>query len=218
MIVHQSSALRFKAYKAIKDKLINLEIKPGEKIFENELAKSLKVSRTPVREALLMLEHEKLVTCTNSLGFLARRLTTKDVEEYFEIRHILEDYVLSRVVEKITDAEISDLTNIVNQTKKSIKEGDIPEIIRCETEYHNMLYRAAKSEVLHETINGLIDKFRLLRSLLANIPGGAEASAEEHKAIVNAIRKRDIKSAKRFMRMHLESAQKKVTGLQSIIF
>ena len=218
MIVHKSNALRFKAYKAIKDKLINLEIKPGEKIFENELAKSLKVSRTPVREALLMLEHEKLVTCSNSIGFLVRRLTPKDVEEYFGIRYVLEDYVLSRVVEKISEAEISDLANNINQTKKSIKEGDVSEVIRCETEYHNILYGAAKSEVLLETISSLIDKFRLLRALIANIPGGAAASAEEHKEILEAIKKRDLKSTKKFMRQHLERAQKKVTGLQNIFF
>ena len=83
----KTNALRFKAYKAIKDKLINLELKPGEKIFENDLAATLNVSRTPVREALLMLEHEKLVTCSNSLGFVVRRLVAKDVEEYL-LSHI----------------------------------------------------------------------------------------------------------------------------------
>ena len=59
--------MRFKAYKAIKEKIIYLDFKPGEKIFENVLAKSLNVSRTPVREALLMLEHEKLVTAVTAL-------------------------------------------------------------------------------------------------------------------------------------------------------
>lgn len=214
----KSSALRFKAYKAVKDKLINLEIKPGEKIFENELAKSLSVSRTPVREALLMLEREKLVTCSSSFGFFVKRLTPKDIEEYFGIRRVIEDYVISLVVERITDAEISDLTNIINRAKKTIREGNIREIIRCETEFHNILYKAAKSEVLLETVKGLVDKFQLLRSLMANIPGGAIDSAKEHKAILDVIKKKDAKRAKRLMRVHLERAQKKVIGLRNILF
>jgi DNA-binding GntR family transcriptional regulator len=219
IIVEQKiTALRFRAYKAIKDKLINLEIKPGEKIFENELAKTLNVSRTPVREALLMLEHEKLVTCTNSLGFVARRLTAKDVEEYFAIRYIIEELVMSLVVERITDSEISDLTDKLKQTKNVIKEGNVNEIIRCETEFHDILYKATKSEVLLETIYNLVDKFQLLRSLIVNIPGGAAASAAEHKEIVDLIKKRDAKKAKKAMRLHLEKAQQKVAELQNIFF
>jgi DNA-binding GntR family transcriptional regulator len=218
MTERESKTFRFKAYKAIKDKLISLEIRPGEKIFENELAKALNVSRTPVREALLMLEHEKLVTCSNSLGFVARRLVAKDVEEYFAVRYIIEEFVMSLVVERITDNEISDLEDNLNQTTNVLKEGNIQGIIRCETEFHDILYRAAKSEVLLETIYNLVDKFQLLRSFLANVPGGGEASATEHKAILDAIKGRDAKRAKELMRLHLESAQKKVLGLQNILF
>lgn len=214
----ETTALRFKAYKAIKDKLINLKLKPGEKLFENELAKTLDVSRTPVREALLMLEHEKLVTCSNSLGFVVRRLTAKDVEEYFGIRYIIEGYVMSLVVERITDSEISDLKNSLNQTKQAIKEGNIAEIIRCETEFHGLLYKAAKSEVLLETVYGLVDKFHLIRSLMANAPGSVAVSHAEHKAILDAVEKRDVKRAKKVMQLHLEKAQRTVAGLQNILF
>jgi len=218
MLRLRSSALRFKVYKTLKDKLINLEIKPGEKIFENELAESLNVSRTPVREALLMLEHEKLVTCSNGIGFVVKRLVAKDVEEYFAIRHIIEDYVISLVVERITDAEISDLTDNINKTKKVIKEGNINEIIRCETEFHDILYKAAKSEVLLETVYGLVDKFQLLRSLITNVPGCVTTSTAEHKAILDVIKKKDAKKAKKLMQLHLKKAQKAVAGLQNILF
>lgn len=218
MLRLKSSALRFKIYKALKDKLINLEIKPGEKIFENELARSLNVSRTPIREALLMLERERLVAPYNGLGFVVRRLAAKDVEEYFAIRYIIEEYVMSLVVERITDAEISDLADNVNKAKKIIKEGKINEIIRCETEFHDILYKAAKSEVLLETVYGLVDKFQLLRSLIASVPGCVATSAAEHRAILDVIRQRDAKRAKKLMKMHLKRAQKAVAGLPNILF
>ena len=125
---------------------------------------------------------------------------------------------MSLVVERITDTEISDLQNSLNRTEQIIKEGNVREIILCETEFHDILYKAAKSEVLLETIYGLVDKFQLLRSLLAHVPGSAAASFAEHKAILDVIKKRDAKKAKKLMRLHLEKAQRKVVGLQNILF
>src|SRR5512133_2440503 len=109
MAKKETNVLRFKAYKAIKEKIIYLELKPGEKIFENQLAESLGVSRTPVREALLMLEHEKLVTCSDSLGFIVKRFSRKDIEEYFALRIAIEEFVIALVLEKITKEEIAGL-------------------------------------------------------------------------------------------------------------
>jgi len=76
--------LHVKAYQEIKTKTICLKPKPGEKISENEIAKGLKISRTPVREALLILENEKLVECDDRLGVVVKQPTTKEVEEYFQ--------------------------------------------------------------------------------------------------------------------------------------
>jgi GntR family transcriptional regulator, rspAB operon transcriptional repressor len=76
--------LHVKAYQEIKTETICLKPKPGEKISENEIAKGLKISRTPVREALLILENEKLVECDDRLGVAVKKLTTKEVEEYFQ--------------------------------------------------------------------------------------------------------------------------------------
>jgi len=116
----EANALRFKAYKAIKEKIIYLELRPGEKIFENALADSLNVSRTPVREALLMLEHEKLVVCTDSLGFIVRRFSTKDIEEYYALRYAIEEFVISLVVDKITEEEIAALQANVTEGEEII--------------------------------------------------------------------------------------------------
>jgi DNA-binding GntR family transcriptional regulator len=217
MAKREANALRFKAYEAIKEKLICLELKPGEKIFENELAKTLNVSRTPVREALLMLEHEKLVSCSDSLGFVVRRFTAKDVEEYFAVRHVIEQFVISLVVKQITEDEILILKNHIREAEKIIREGNIHRIVRCETEFHNILYKTAKSDVLLETISRLVDKFQLLRALSLSVPGSAANSLAEHKKILDAIEKRDAKRLKRLMRLHLDESKRTVAGLMGLL-
>jgi len=76
--------LPFKAYQEIKTKTICLKPKPGEKISENEIAEGFKINRTPVREALLILENQKLVECDDRLGVIVKNPTTKEVEKYFQ--------------------------------------------------------------------------------------------------------------------------------------
>lgn len=214
----ESNALRFKAYKAIKEKIIYLDFKPGEKIFENELAKSLNVSRTPVREALLMLEHEKLVTCNDSLGFIVRRFSAKDIGEYFALRNAIEEFVILLVIEKITEEEIAGLKANIAEGERLIREGgDIRAIIRSESEFHALLYRAAKSDILFDTISGLVDKFQWFRALALSVPEAAASSLSQHKKIIKLIEKKNIEGFKKMMRMHLDEARGRLIGLPGLL-
>lgn len=217
MIKKETNALRFKAYKTIKEKIIFLELRPGEKIFENALAESLKVSRTPVREALLMLEHEKLVVCNDSMGFMVRRFSARDIEEYFALRNAIEEFVIALVVEKITEEEIAALRVNVSEGENIIREGDIHSIIRCETEFHELLYRAAKSDVLFETISGLVDKFQWFRALALSVPSAAASSLSHHKKIIAFIEEKNVKGFKKMMRLHLDEARGRLIGLPGLL-
>ncbi len=214
----ESSALRFKAYKMIKEKIVYLDLKPGEKIFESELAKSLNTSRTPVREALLMLQHEKLVTCTDSLGFIVRRFNAKDINEFFVLRYAIEELVIDLVVEKITEEEIAALKANVAEGERFIKEGsDIHAIVRIESEFHELLYRAAKSEILYDTISGLVDKFQWLRALALSAPEAPRSSLSHHRKIIQLIESKDIEGCKRMMRIHLDEARGRLMGLPGLL-
>jgi DNA-binding GntR family transcriptional regulator len=215
---NESNALRFKAYKTIKEKIIYLDFKPGEKIFENELAKSLNVSRTPVREALLMLEHEKLVTCSDSLGFIVRRFNARDIEEYFALRNAIEEFVAFLVIEKITEEEIAGLKANIAEGERLIKEGgDIHAIIRSESEFHELLYRAAKSEILFDTVSGLVDKFQWFRALALSVPEAAGSSLSHHNKIIELIERKDVEGFKKMMRMHLDEARGRLIGLSGLL-
>jgi DNA-binding GntR family transcriptional regulator len=214
----KESVLRFTAYKAIKDKIIYLDLKPGEKILESEIAESLSVSRTPVREALLMLENEKLVECNGSMGFIVRKFSAREIDEYFAVRKVIEEFVMSLVLQRITEPELKTLRENIQEAERHVEAGDIRNIIRYESEFHELLYRAAKSEVLFETISGLTDKFRWLRAIALNARGGARQSITQHKKILTAIEKKDFKKLRALVRTHLTDAQKKLSGAQSLLF
>jgi DNA-binding GntR family transcriptional regulator len=219
MMAHQSkeNALRFKAYKAIKDRIIYLDLKPGEKILETEIVKDLGVSRTPVREALLMLENEKLIECTGSTGFTVRRFKAGEMNEYFAIRKVIEEFVMSLVLQRITEPELEALRENLKEAERCVEAGDIRNIIRCESEFHEIMYRATKSDVLYETISGLIDKFHWLRAIALNVRGGSKQSVSQHRRILEAIGKGDLRELKSVVRYHLSEAQKKLSG-QTLLF
>jgi DNA-binding GntR family transcriptional regulator len=207
------TALRFKAYKAIKEQIIYLDLKPGEKILENQLEKSLNISRTPLREALLMLEHERLVTCSDSLGFIVRRFNAKDIEEYFALRNSIEEFVISLVIEKITKEEVAGLKANIAEGERLIREdADIRAIVRSESEFHELLYRAAKSDILFDVISSLVDKFQWFRALALTLPEKANSSLSHHKKMVDLIEKRDVKGFKKMMRIHLNEGQGLITN------
>ncbi len=208
----KENALRFKAYRAIKDQIIYLDLKPGQKIQENEIVKSLGFSRTPVREALLMLENEKLVECTGSTGFTVRRFNASEMGEYFAIRRIIEEFVMTLVLQRITESELEALRENLRRSEEAVEKGDIRNIIRYESEFHEILYRATKSAVLFETISGLIDKFQWLRAIALNARRGSKQSVAQHRRLLEAIEKKDLKELKSLLRYHLAEAQKKLSG------
>lgn len=216
--LQKNKTLRSKAYEEIKNKIIYFVLKPGEKIFEGEIAKDLKMSRTPVREALLMLENERLVECHPKLGFLVKKLTPKEVEEYFALRMAFEDFAAPFIIERITPTEIEALKRNVAEAEESVKKNELPGIIRCETEFHTILYRATKSDVFFHTISGLVDKFQWLRAMGLSAPEGARISLDGHKEILIAIEERDEESFKMLLRKHMQHGREKFEYMKVLLF
>jgi DNA-binding GntR family transcriptional regulator len=209
--------LRYKAYDEIKKRIIFYDLKPGEKIFESDIAKKLKMSRTPVREALLMLENEKLLECTDKLGFIVRKLASNVVSEYFDIRSVIEEFAIPLIVERITPSEMKVLRKNVEEARKSVETVEMHNIIRYETEFHQILYKSTKSEVFIETISHLVDKFHWLRAISLHAPGGANESVRDHENMLKALEKNDASELKRLTKLHLQHAQQKFALMQGLL-
>ncbi|MEJ2726726.1 MAG: GntR family transcriptional regulator, partial [Deltaproteobacteria bacterium] len=209
--------LRHKAYDEIKKRIIFYDLKPGEKIFESDIAKKLKMSRTPVREALLVLENEKLLECTDKLGFIVRKLSSHVVSEYFDIRSVIEGFAIPLIVERITPSEMKILAKNLVEARRAVETIQMNNIIRYETEFHQILYNATKSDVFIETISHLVDKFHWLRAISLHAPGGAGESVSDHEKMLKALEKKDAGELKRLTKLHLQHAQEKFALMQGLL-
>jgi DNA-binding GntR family transcriptional regulator len=214
--ISNKDTLRVKAYKEIKSKIICLQLKPGEKIFENEIAKGLKISRTPVREALLILENEKLVECDGRLGFVVKKLNTKEVEEYFSIRKAFEAFAAPFIIERITASEIEELKKNTTEAQGYLEMNDFSNIVRCETKFHEILWRSTKSEIFFQILSGLSDKFQWIRAIALSAEGGCRESIDDHKKIVALVEEKDSDKLKKFIALHIDHSRKKYALTQGL--
>jgi len=215
-LTSNKDTLRVKAYKDIKSKIICLQLKPGEKIFENEIAKGLQISRTPVREALLILENEKLVECDGRLGFVVKKLNTKEVEEYFSVRKAFEAFAAPLIIERITASEIEELKNNITEAQGYLKINDFNNIVRCATKFHEILWGSTKSEVFFQIISGLSDKFQWIRAIALSAQGACRESIDDHKKIVALVENKNSDKLKKFIALHIEHSRKKYALTQGL--
>ncbi|MBI5607046.1 MAG: GntR family transcriptional regulator [Deltaproteobacteria bacterium] len=213
-----NNSLRYKAHQLIKDRIISLELKPGDELREGNLAKGMGMGRTPVREALLMLEQEKLVECRANVGYVVRKLTRKEAEDYYALREALEEFAAPLIIERITPELVKELEKILQKSEECLKRGDIKGIAANNTEFHSILYKATDSEAFMELILLVIDKIRWLLAIAVTYQKGPAEALADHRRMLRAIQNRSLSELKKEIRLHLQHAREKYFLMSEMLF
>ena len=198
--------LRQKAYRRIKDKIIYFELKPGERILESRISRDLKLGRMPVREALVMLENERLISKADGYGYMVKKINDSEIEDYFKIRSSLESIGAEMLMQRATKADILRMKKHIEKAIEIYKGDNIRKIIQSDTKFHDMMYRSTKSEVFYETIASLADKTIIMRAAAMQTKNGRDSSIKDHVAIMAAIEKKDLKKLQNLIHEHLKYA------------
>jgi DNA-binding GntR family transcriptional regulator len=199
---------RERVYEHIKSAILSGRIHPGEKLTEEYLAKTIGVSRTPVREAFHKLESEGLIKPRNKRGFIVSRDSREEVEELFELRSILEGYTLRLISQNISDESLNQLDLFIRNAEEALKRRKIEEVFKWNTRFHDLLHElvAHKSRLYRLIVN--IRKYVLrYRKDTLRYPDGGRRSVEGHKKIIMALRLRDPDLCERVMREHIQEAR-----------
>ncbi len=190
-------------YKDLKKKIIELKIKTHDVLKEEELAEKYKVSRTPIREALQLLEKEGFLIKVRKVGFILKPLTKKDFKEIIEIRSILESYAAKLATENNNKNIISKLKKINEISKKYIVLKDIEKFFKSNSEFHNLIYRSSGNERLISLINSIYDSFTRYRMMLIRITDIPEKSYNDHKKMIEAMEKGDENLVEKLVKEHI---------------
>ena len=212
--------LRDKIVSSIRDAIIEGRIKAGERLMEPDVAKNLGVSRTPLREAFLQLESEGFVKVTPRRGAVVSELSEKDAEETYVIKSALEGLAARMAVNNITPETIQQLRalNAEMEKKASSKEKDHRAILDLNAKYHYLMNKASGNEKLCHMISILRKQTLRYNYIYLTVLSHIDQSIEEHRAIIEALEKRDQKLVEKLVFAHGENAGKTLCGYIQTVF
>lgn len=196
-------SLTAKAFHHLKHDIIKGKYKPGESLVETKLAKEMGVSRTPVREAIRLLEYEGLVVNTPNKGTIVQGISAQDINDIYTIRTLIEGLAARWAVEKITPDELNHLEETLELMEFYKAKGDLENVAKLDTKFHEIIYRACKSKPLLQVLMNFHDLAQRARSASITAAGRVEKTLEEHREIVDAIRRKDPAAAEKAMTDHV---------------
>ncbi|MEW6180534.1 MAG: GntR family transcriptional regulator [Chloroflexota bacterium] len=198
-----ANSLEKMAYDSIKAAILSFRIRPGETLVENDLARQLGISKTPVRESLSRLEREGFVIKYPYKGYAASPISAEDMRAIFEVRAALEGLAAALACQKLSAAELEELRRIAENHARAAAEGNLTQSAHFNRQFHNHIITAARNIRLSGILANLEDHLQRYRVLAIFQPGRLQKSVEEHRIIVEALLRRDAQAAESAQRRHL---------------
>lgn len=191
-------------YRQLLDEISSGALQPGVRMREVEIAERLGISRTPVREALRMMESDGLVTHQPRLGATIRTLEYAEIIELYEMRVVFEGTAARLSARVASDVEIAQLETLNEEFAAAADDRKAATLNR---QFHLMLLDSAKNRFLTRAVHGLRKTMMILGPTTLMDPVRTQVAVDEHRRVLAAIKERDGVRAELEMRAHLEAAQ-----------
>lgn len=182
-----SNTLQQQVYDLIKTRIMHRELKPGEYVTDSEIADELGISRTPVVEALRLLQHELFVSKEPRQGWKVLPLTIEDIHEIFDLLEVVEAMVAGRAAECDDEEERAALRHAMERMKQTASAKDYDAWWKANSELHGIIFRMCGNKRARRMVTRLNEQWYRLNIGLLAIRGRIERSTREHDAIVKAI-------------------------------
>ena len=213
------NTLKFKAYTIIKGKIIHCDYPPNSLLNEERLKDELKISRTPIRDALSRLEQESLIQILPRRGIMVRGISPDEVEQVYDMRLLIEPYALKKHGQKIDRKVLADM-----ETFFSLKSDELPnEIIhKKDDEFHDLYIKASGNIYIIEAYKFVYNQNFRLRILSGNLgEDRMKNSQKEHLEIVKWCLKGNWEKASELLTSHLlksrEASYNSISNLQVLL-
>lgn len=198
--------------------ILDGSLKPGQPLHENTLAKQLSVSRSPIREALINLERERLVVARLNRPVIVRKPSPEEITQVYTIRSALEGIAARWAAEKATPAFVSQLRQKADELNKATiatENAADPRVVGLANDFHAAIMEAAGSLELQRLLQSLCNQIKLVMAAgLASLTSRrAEEIHAEHLALIAAIADRDGDRAEQLATAHVRGARDRLVHL-----
>jgi len=194
-------------YEALRQMIIALEITPGSRVTENQLAEYFEVSRTPVRAALQRLESDGFLTIKPKQGCFIRSIDILTISHYYDVRVALENLVLEEIAKFKDYSELEELAELWNPSSAHFGLAITEDLKVAEENFHRQLAKISRNGVLLNFIEDINDHIRAIRRLGWPDSKSVTDTYEEHYLICTLLLKRKLKKAQSEMTNHIRKSQ-----------
>lgn len=203
MIEYTNTSLADKVYEVLEHNILCGIYPPGELITESRLATDLGVSRTPIREAMSKLSHEKLIKETKS-GVKVVGISETDVKDLFEVKRRIEVLATKRAATSLSESKLELLKDNIERQEFYAQKGDAEKVRDLDTEFHDIIYKGCGSVTFETILSPIHHKMMKFRRLSLESHDRIYDSVAEHKALYEAIRERDGDKAETIILLHID--------------
>lgn len=190
------------AYRIIRNNIIDLDIKPGSMISEQDVAQELNVSRTPVHEALLELSRSKIVDILPQRGCSVSRIDLELVEEAVFARRTIECAVIEEACKMATEQDLADMRDNIRLQDFYLASKTVEKIMELDNKFHESLYRISNKMQCYYMVQLLNVHFDRLRSMSLHSVKEIKI-VDDHRAMMQAMIDKDSALAKSLLEKHL---------------
>ncbi len=200
-------SIRERAYRYLKDLILEGEFKPGDRLIERELATKLNISRTPIREALFRLESQGFVKTVPRKGVIVSNISEEEVIEVFTILSSLEVLAAKLAAQKMDEVTQKEFDKKIKELEE-LEKNDHEDFDNEHINMNLLLYKASKSPKLYEILSGLTDYIQMSANMGYETPGRRKESLREHIQIMKALRDKEVEMAEYQTKIHIENSKK----------
>jgi len=196
---------------AIRNSIIRGELRPGDKVPEQELASQLGISRTPVREAIRMLEQQGLLRVESKKGTYVAAVDKTDEQNALSVRATLEELAINEAIERLSSPEwkmlCDSLEKIIKDMETSMKSKDSIKIIELDIEFHTLIVSASRNPYLVRTWHLVGFPYLIWKPEMNNYKAHPENiskdPAEKHMELLRAIKSKNLERIKKAIASHI---------------
>lgn len=205
MIDYKTVSLANQVYETLEMNILNGKYEIGQVISENKLSEELGVSRTPIREAMTKLAHERLIGDSPN-GAIVLGITEKDIEDIFAVKKAIEVTTTMWAAEKMDAEGLKEMKDIIEQQEFYAGKGEAEKVRNLDTQFHDLIYRYSGSPVMEGILEPMHKKMLKYRAASLENPGRIDRSVKEHQAIYDAMVAKDMDNVRKAMAAHIENS------------
>ena len=206
--------LRDVVFHTLREAILKGDLKPGERLMELQLAAKLGVSRTPIREAIRMLEQEGLAVTIPRKGAEVAKMTEKDMEDVLQVREALDELAATIACEQMTQEELTELMRAMHEFEESTKTGDVKRIAESDVKFHDIIYHATRNPKLVSMLNNLREQMYRYRVEYLKDEKNYPKLLKEHQEIAEGLATKNKEKVTAMMHQHIEN---QVVAVKAVI-